>query len=616
VSDTIFLLGAGASHDAKLPLMDELTSQFREWLHESGDAEKRTRYLPLFDAAVRAVSPTGTPNIELVLSLLGTVSNLKLGPAARVVTKWQPPFDGEPHEAAALTGDIREYISTRLRKVNPTDGNYLTGLLDFHDSDEPLDVFTMNYDRLVESMAARFGFRFTTGFGDVWDPGLFDSEKRWAMRVFKLHGSVDWYRVPGTSVIYQGAKEHYAFPKSLPVEVLLYPAESKEAFAEPFATLMSWFTRALSTAKFCIAVGYSFRDAHIRRTVLDRLGTNPALQLLIVDPRAEYAINLPPDKDEPAFRDFPDRVSGLWFPAKRAFEDRIIRSRINEILSADRTLQKIIDHRSHRVFPSAAQDFLEIIALSRIATLPGKPTRVLRQPISGEFREALGTEMKLLANAIAGGPLLGRPTLPYGSIGSRPPAYTRSEPREHFASLVALWLLANGLEFEDVARSTRELIGEALVKNLSGLLILEDGRCLGWPDALSPRGTGSEAVLVINQGKTFAGFHNELEVHPPQMELALVPEEARKQYTALLEGLATLETIYELLRQGVRRIRNEPSQSFLVLSPPTAWRSLVSSPLDSSTLGKAFARLETSGLLATWLPQPPFTDRRDRFAEQ
>ena len=102
----------------------------------------------------------------------------------------------------------------------------------------------MNYDRLVESMAARFGARFTTGFGDVWDPGLFAPDNDWDMRVFKLHGSVDWYRLPGRSLIFQGSKEHYAFPSEPPVEVLLYPAEGKESYAEPYATLGGLDTQA------------------------------------------------------------------------------------------------------------------------------------------------------------------------------------------------------------------------------------------------------------------------------------------------------------------------------------------------------------------------------------
>src|SRR5712664_1224692 len=234
MSKVIFLLGAGASHDAKLPLMAELTAGFPEWLTTATTVEDPHRDRVLFDAAVNAVSPAGTPNIELVLSLLGSLSSLKLGPAAQIVTAWQPPFDGPPHELAVLAADIRDYIGERLREVNPKDGEYLFGLLDFHDSDEPLDVFTMNYDRLVESMAARFQVRFTTGFGDVWDPGLFMPENKWDMRVFKLHGSVDWYRLPGRSLIFQGSKEHYAFPKEPPVEVLLYPAESKESYAEPY----------------------------------------------------------------------------------------------------------------------------------------------------------------------------------------------------------------------------------------------------------------------------------------------------------------------------------------------------------------------------------------------
>src|SRR5438876_9175370 len=59
LSKVIFLLGAGASHDAKLPLMADLTTGFPEWLKTATTVDDKDRDQRLFEAAVKAVSPAG-----------------------------------------------------------------------------------------------------------------------------------------------------------------------------------------------------------------------------------------------------------------------------------------------------------------------------------------------------------------------------------------------------------------------------------------------------------------------------------------------------------------------------------------------------------------------------
>ena len=606
LSKVIFLLGAGASHDAKLPLMADLTTGFPEWLTTATTTvEDKHRDRLLFDAAVKAVSPAGAPNIEVVLSLIGSLSSLKLGPAAQVITKWQAPFDGSPHDLAVLAADIREYIGARLRKVNPKDGEYLSGLLDFQDSDEPPDVFTMNYDRLVESMAARFGARFTTGFGDVWDPDLFAPKNDWDMRVFKLHGSVDWYRLPGRSLIFQGSKEHYAFPDEPPVEVLLYPAEGKEAYAEPYATLMSMFTQALSKAQFCVAVGYSFRDAHIRRTVLDRLVTNSSLQLLIVNPSAHEVISLPREKhDEPSFSDFPDRVAGLWFGARQAFEDRLIGYRLDEMTNADAVLKSVVQRRSRRDFLGAASDLLDAIERCRSTRLPNKPERILGQVTGEEFRRAMVLAIEQVTNFLARVfQTMDSGIYPFPNAGERQPNVMRGSLEGYFGTLVSCWLLASALSFTEEADRIREVIKAVVLKNVQGLLILENGRYVAWPDVLDP---GHEPNQVVAQrASTLGGFANELRNWPPQTALKPVEKAVALQYEALKQGLTALADVYQAIANaGARRIRIEPKHSIIGIAPVNAWRVLLLNPLDQTQIGQVFAALQNSGLAGAWLPEP------------
>ncbi|HEY6091273.1 MAG TPA: SIR2 family protein [Gemmatimonadales bacterium] len=623
MSKIIFLLGAGASHDAGLPLMAELTTGFREWFNAT-TANNKDRWLELFNAAVKAVSKDGAnPNIEAVLTLLGQISALRNGPAADLVSGWAAPFDGGSGEPDVLATAIRLYIVDRLTKANPKDAEYLYGLLDFQEGDDPLDVFTMNYDRLLESMAARFGVRFTTGFGDVWDPGLFDVEKKWQMRVYKLHGSVDWYRVPGRSIVFQGSKEHYAFPKEQTLEVLLYPAEGKESYAEPYATLMSSFTRALSKAEFCIAIGYSFHDAHIRRTVLDRLATNPKLQLIIVNPAAQDVLYFKRERnDEPSFTDFADRIAGLWSGAKQALDDRMIGYRRREIRNVDQQLKNVVERRSIRDFNDAASSLFDAVERCRSTQLPYKPIPLLTQ-VTGEFEKAMQLTIRGAVNLLLRSVGAGSDPV-FATAGERMPSLIRgSQESEYFGCLVSCWLLGKAFLPAADADKVTEVVRQTLLGRVKGLLILEENRYLCWPDVIDP---GLDVAQALAQrAENLASYANELDRWPPVTGLELVGEQVRSNYSALAEGIAALAELYRIMAAAPpRRIELlqlpqlpplPPVRSFIGINPP-AWRQLLVNPLNTTPLGELFAKLEKSKLISTWMGAPVMSGPRDYFLER
>lgn len=65
---------------------------------------------------------------------------------------------------------------------------------------EHLDVFTLNHDTLVEEELKDAGFGHEAGFGDrthgefsVYQPGWSEKPRHDKTRIFKLHGSLNWY---------------------------------------------------------------------------------------------------------------------------------------------------------------------------------------------------------------------------------------------------------------------------------------------------------------------------------------------------------------------------------------------------------------------------------------
>ena len=137
---------------------------------------------------------------------------------------------------------------------------YLDQLRGFALDYAPLDVFSVNYDTVVEQFCVLNRLQMTDGFESRWQPESFDSNTS-GVRLYKLHGSITWYKtdlgdyvkVPILAQVDQielvtGEKAN---------SLILYPANKWE-FDEPLLELLMLLKKRLESARFCIVVGYSF----------------------------------------------------------------------------------------------------------------------------------------------------------------------------------------------------------------------------------------------------------------------------------------------------------------------------------------------------------------------
>lgn len=512
-----------------------------------------------------------------MLQLLADLYSFKTGGHSRTIENWKPPFDSSPELVLTVSQLIREYIRQTLSAAGARTGDYFHGLLDFR-SEHPVDVFTLNYDRLVESMAARFNIRFTTGFGEAWDPSLFE-HKDLDLRLYKLHGSVDWYRLAARNVIYRGSPEHPAFPGETAQDVLLYPARGKAAHADPFATLTSLFNRALSDADFCIAIGHSFRDQHIRRAVLDRMATNRSLQLLIVNPTAHDVMALQPEEpDEPAFAQFADRVSGLWMEARYALENRAIAQRLVEIRNADSYLTNVVQYRTSRQFDQAASNLFGTMEYCRTRDLPYKPSSFLKQPVGAEFQKAIVT---YVANQAGGLKISNQPFEQWEA--------TQVVPR--LAQLATMWAFAAALAPDETSGLESEL-SEVFRQLVSRMVFMGHGEYRLWVGGIFL----ADQEITVRRWQILEALSKELKTRSPHAALAVADGAARERYKALSTGAEALAYYYkEVAQYPVRRgqIRGE---EFFALDTG-GWQTVIA---------HASSWFLDSKMPEAWLPPPPF----------
>jgi hypothetical protein len=189
--------------------------------------------------------------------------------------------------------------------------NFLMSFASRSGTRDRLQIFTTNYDRLIEAGAEVAGLhlldRFVGNLSPIfrssrlnidmhYNPPGIRGEPRYlegVARFTKLHGSVDWIQV-GRDIRRIGlpfgadSVEPYlnapGLKNSTALNLMIYPnsAKDRETAAYPYVELFRDFAAAVCRPNnTLITYGYSFGDEHINRVIEDML-TIPSTHLVII----------------------------------------------------------------------------------------------------------------------------------------------------------------------------------------------------------------------------------------------------------------------------------------------------------------------------------------------
>jgi hypothetical protein len=155
--------------------------------------------------------------------------------------------------------------------------------------DQPVvPVFTTNYDAAIETYAdlsatpLESGFR-VAGVRSGWDATRFHNyvapREAPALVLFKLHGSVTWYKDA------QGMRYVQASRRGLFLEnMVIYPGEAKTGMLEePYHTCYLYLRHCFYSAEYVFVVGYSFRDLLLQRVFNEGALINPGLKFVVIN---------------------------------------------------------------------------------------------------------------------------------------------------------------------------------------------------------------------------------------------------------------------------------------------------------------------------------------------
>lgn len=137
----------------------------------------------------------------------------------------------------------------------------------------PVEIFTTNYDLLMEQALEDYRVPYFDGFAGVRKP-FFDIQAmeddklppRWA-RLWKLHGSINWYQVP-TEGVCRGASNEEGMRRVIHPSHLKYEESRRMPYLAMIDRLRAFLKQPTAVLIIC---GHSFRDQHLNEVLLQGL---------------------------------------------------------------------------------------------------------------------------------------------------------------------------------------------------------------------------------------------------------------------------------------------------------------------------------------------------------
>lgn len=286
----IFLLGAGASADAKIPISSQMVSEVEDLIKTDSEwKEYRELYNYLKSSINYSEGIFGNfkiPfNIEKLLVVISELEKRDRNLMYPFIGSWNIRLLDLAGTHFEKITKFKNLIRTKLNswvKVNnyEKDAQYYNGFISLSSEiGNMMKVFSFNYDLCFEKVVGK-ELNIETGFNHStrdWHYSNFENEQDKQYLLYKLHGSVDWYQ--------DKDEQNKLFRSDDPVEKpeLIFGILNKLNSLDPYLYYTSEFRKAtLSNANLIITIGYSFEDTYANDILTQALNSRDELKILNV----------------------------------------------------------------------------------------------------------------------------------------------------------------------------------------------------------------------------------------------------------------------------------------------------------------------------------------------
>jgi hypothetical protein len=218
-------------------------------------------------------------NIEDILSFIRGLEQVSKGGEVRGLTN---------NDLVELEKKVCQKIVERMDVKLPntkTPYHKLVKWISSIDREIPIEVFTTNYDMLMEQALEDIEVPYFDGFvGSI--KSFFDLRaieenlipQHWT-RLWKIHGSINWYQ----EIIEDQKNVYRSYNNKENTSYLIYPSHLKydQSRKMPYLALIDQFSKFIrQKSSILIISGYSFNDQHLNNTIINSLKSNPTAMVL------------------------------------------------------------------------------------------------------------------------------------------------------------------------------------------------------------------------------------------------------------------------------------------------------------------------------------------------
>lgn len=337
----MFLLGAGASAHAGVPMAYRMTDSVYKLITNRDAAENRSQisgllyFLPkaitLIEHVYRVLRERNTDvmDVELFGAAVDSAAKLDLEQVAPILiselTKvpkgsLSPILDDLRKEAEVAPTLFRQAVS-QLTWLTASVGpklSYLNWIVNLLMRSPNPTIASLNYDNAIELTCANLQISYSYGFESGWLPHDSLSFENRSLAIVKLHGSSNWslgesvaldsrhdmhYREPwskfATRIYSQIEMDHMANKRFGHRHAILFGRGIKIIYDGPFMALHDAFRKRLETHSIVVVVGYSFRDKHINDDLTSWAQRQKERKIIVVSPAASALYKLDGSTTEP-----------------------------------------------------------------------------------------------------------------------------------------------------------------------------------------------------------------------------------------------------------------------------------------------------------------------------
>lgn len=272
-----FLLAAGCPLSVRItgvPLLPDMAGLTKIINDAHATDTPTTPYMRLIEELKKA--DRDTSNLEDILTYIRSMKEVSTGGGTvRGFTE---------SELNNLETEICNTIADAVTKDLPDEDNSYRRLARWVSSIDrvvPVEIFTTNYDLLLEQALEEQNVPFFDGFSgsrypffDIHSVEENELPNYWA-RVWKLHGSVNWKTMSGR--VYRVSKGIAGSPELIYPSKLKYDQSRKMPFLAMSDRLTSFLLKPHAVLFVC---GYSFGDDHINDTIINALKVNQSANVV------------------------------------------------------------------------------------------------------------------------------------------------------------------------------------------------------------------------------------------------------------------------------------------------------------------------------------------------